>query len=183
MDVFTGQITTAVREAFKEANVCIVNVPANMTKFYQPLDLTVNGYAKRFLKRKFNEWYPGQVKAQLDNGVSLDDIHVGLQLTKLRPVHAGWIVEFYNHMTTSKGKEIINIGWKAAGISDALELGSNKMPSIDPFDDIEQSDDCHLLAVCDVSAEQFEELSGRKIQESDVDTDDSEWEEAENLSL
>ena len=70
MDVFTGQMMTAVLEAFKEANVCIVNVPANMTKFYQPLDLMVNGYAKRFLKRKFNEWYSGQVKAQLDNGVS-----------------------------------------------------------------------------------------------------------------
>ena len=64
------------------------------------------------------------------------------------------------------------------------------MPSIDPFDDIdpmlsdgnEQSDDRHLLAVCDVSAEQFKALSGRKIQESDDDTDDSEWEEAENLS-
>ena len=108
MDVFTGQMTTAVLEAFKEANVCIVNVLANITKFYQPLDLTVNGYAKRFIKRKFNEWYSGQVKAQLDNGVSLDDIHVGLQLTKLKLVHAGWIVEFYKHMTTSKGKEIIN---------------------------------------------------------------------------
>ena len=65
------------------------------------------------------------------------------------------------------------------------------MPSIDPFDDIdpmlshgnEQSDDCHLLAVCDVSAKQFEELWSRKKQESDDDTDDSEWEEAENLSL
>ena len=42
MDVFTGQITTAVLDAFKEANICIVNVPANMAKFYQPLDLMVN---------------------------------------------------------------------------------------------------------------------------------------------
>ena len=83
-----------------------------------------------------------------------------------------------------------NSGWKDAGICDALELGSSKMPSIDPFDDIdqmlsdgnEQSDDRHLLAVCDVSAEQFEALCGRKIQESDDDTDDSEWKEAENLS-
>ena len=57
------------------------------------------------------------------------------------------------------------------------------MPSIDPFDDIdpmlshgnEQSDHCHLLAVCDVSAGQSEELCGRQIQESDDDTDDSEW--------
>ena len=35
MDIFTGQITTAVFKAFKEA--------------YQPLDLTVNGYCKQFL--------------------------------------------------------------------------------------------------------------------------------------
>ena len=61
MDVFTGQMTTAVLDAFKEADICIVNVPANMTKYYQPLDLTVNGYAKRYLKRKFIEWYSGQV--------------------------------------------------------------------------------------------------------------------------
>ena len=34
MDVFTGQMTTAVLDAFKEADICIVNVPANMTKYY-----------------------------------------------------------------------------------------------------------------------------------------------------
>ena len=56
------------------ANICIVNVPANMTKFYQPLDLKVNGYAKRFLKRKFNEWYSGQVKTQLDKGINIEDV-------------------------------------------------------------------------------------------------------------
>ena len=105
--------------------------------FYQPLDLTVNGYAKRFLKRKFSEWYSGQVKAQLDDGISIDDVQDGLQLTKLKPIHAGWLVEFYNHMTNSKGKEIIDNEWKAADISDALELGSSKMPSIDPFHDID----------------------------------------------
>ena len=46
MDIFSVQMTAAVVDAFKEANICIVNVPANMTKFYQPLDLTVNGYCK-----------------------------------------------------------------------------------------------------------------------------------------
>ena len=80
-------------------------------------------------------------------------------------------MEFYNHMTTSKWKKIIDNGWKAAGISDALELGSSKMPSIDPFhdidpivsDDIEQFDDCHLLVICDVTVEKFELLCGSKI--------------------
>ena len=61
------------------------------------------------------------------------------------------------------------------------------MPSIDPFQDIdpmlsndvEQSNDSHLLEICDVKAEEFEALCGSKIQESDDDTD-SEWEEADN---
>ena len=41
--------------AYAEGNILIINVPANMTKHYQPLDLTVNGYAKRFFKSKFTE--------------------------------------------------------------------------------------------------------------------------------
>ena len=57
MDVFTGQMTEEVLNAYEEANILIINVPANMAKYYQPLDLTANGYAKRFLKSKFTEWY------------------------------------------------------------------------------------------------------------------------------
>ena len=92
---------------------------------------------------------------QLDNGVEIDDIQVGLQLTKLKSVHTGWIVEFYNYMSMLKRKEIIDNGWKSTGIFDGLELGSNKMPSINLFQDIdpmlsndfEQSDDSHLLVI------------------------------------
>ena len=89
MDVFTGQMTAEVLNAYEEANILIINVPANMMKYYLPLDLTVNGYAKRFLKSKFTEWYSSQVRAYLDNGVSIDDIEVGLQLSKIKPIHAG----------------------------------------------------------------------------------------------
>ena len=110
MDVFTGQMTAEVLNAYEEANIVIINVPANMTKYYQPFGLTVNGYVKRFLKSKFTEWYSSQVRAYLDNGLSVNDIEVVLQLSKIKPIHAGWLVEFYNHMTTLKGKEIINSG-------------------------------------------------------------------------
>ena len=65
-----------VLNAYQEANILIINVPANMTKFYQPLDLTVNGYTKRFLKRKFTEWYSSQVRAYLYNRVSINNIEV-----------------------------------------------------------------------------------------------------------
>ena len=85
-------------------------------------------------------------------------------------------------MTTDKGKEIIESWWRAAGISDALKLGLEKLPSIDPFSDIapmlnddDQSDAITLLALCDVTAEEFLALSGPA--NDDKNDGDSEWEE------
>ena len=95
---------------------------------------------------------------------------------------------FFSSLMLQRFLLYLDNGWKAAGISDALEIGSSKMPSIDPFhdidpmlsDDIEQPGDCHLLAICDVTVEEFELLCGSRIQDSDDGTDDSEWEEAES---
>lgn len=47
MDVFTGQMTEDVVKKYQDNNIFIVNVPKNMTKYYQPLDLTVNRYCKK----------------------------------------------------------------------------------------------------------------------------------------
>ena len=55
MDVFTGQMTSDVLNLLRGNKILLTNVPASMTKFYQPLDLTVNGYTKRFMARKFND--------------------------------------------------------------------------------------------------------------------------------
>ena len=38
MDVFTGQMTSAFKEVLEENNTLVTNVPANMTRFYQPFD-------------------------------------------------------------------------------------------------------------------------------------------------
>lgn len=108
-------------------------------------------------------------------------------MTTLKPVHTGWIVEFYNHVSTPRGKEIIGSGWKNAGIFDALELGSTKLPSIDPFQDIDpmlsndvkQSDDNHLLAICDVTADELCYVEARFKKVTPHDTD-SKYEDAEN---
>ena len=42
-------------------NLCVVNVPANVTCFHQPWDETLNKYCKKFLKKKFINWYVGQL--------------------------------------------------------------------------------------------------------------------------
>ena len=54
----------------------------------------------------------------------------------LKPLHAGRVVEFYNEMSSAKGKKIIESGWRTVGITDAICLRSK--PPIDPFHDIER---------------------------------------------
>ena len=112
MDVFKGQVTPMVLDLYKDSNIVVVQVPANMTNSLQPLDLTVNGYVKRFMRAKFNSWYSSQLRRQVDEGKPLQDIDVPLRLSILKPFHAEWLVDCYNHMTTTAGRNIILSGWK-----------------------------------------------------------------------
>ena len=107
-----------------------------MTRFYQPLDLTVNGYAKKFMSRKFNSWYTDQISLQLEKGVPIDEIDIKLHQSLMKPLHAEWITNFYNHMTTLELKKVIESSWLSSGVQDAIRSGLNKLSSIDPFDDI-----------------------------------------------
>ena len=51
-DVFRGQTTDHVAQILDSLNIKVVKVPANMTHFFLPLDLTVNGSAKRFMRKR-----------------------------------------------------------------------------------------------------------------------------------
>ena len=81
MDVFTGQMTSKVKEFLQENKILLTNVTANMTRFYRPLDLTVNRSAKRFIAKKFNGWYLDQISEELQSGAPLEDIDVKLQFS------------------------------------------------------------------------------------------------------
>ena len=54
LDVFRGQVTSEVTNLLRN-NIFFVIVPNNMTHLFQPFDLTVNGYCKSFMKKKFAE--------------------------------------------------------------------------------------------------------------------------------
>ena len=56
MDIFTGKMTSAVKDVLEENHILVTNVSANLTRFYQRLDLMVNGSTKRFIAKKFNSW-------------------------------------------------------------------------------------------------------------------------------
>ena len=138
MDAFTGQKTTKVMNLLKDNKILVTKIPENMTRFYQPLDLTVNWYTKKFMSRKFNSWYTNQISVQLEKGVPIDEIDIKLRLSLMKPLHAEWITDFYNHMTTPESKKIIESGWLFLGARDAIRLGLNKLPSIDPFNNSRQ---------------------------------------------
>jgi len=89
------------------------------------------------MERKFNEWYTDQVTLALDQGVELTSIEVPLKLSNVKPLHAKWLLGMYNHMTSDEGKNVCIKGWEVSGIKDAVEKGSSKLPSLDPFEDLD----------------------------------------------
>ena len=46
-------MTEAVKQKLSSHNIELVAVPANMTHFFQPLDLTVNGSAEKYMRKQF----------------------------------------------------------------------------------------------------------------------------------
>ena len=165
MNVFTGQMTAEVSKIFEESNILVTNVPPNMTKFYQPLDLTFNESAKR----------QNQITEQLESGKALEDVDVKLRLSILKPLHAGWVVDFYNYMTSADGKKLIENGWVASGIADAVRLGLKELPTLDPFSDIDPiiDDDStvetNLNAICSLAPD---EIEGYQRRNDDSDSDE-----------
>ena len=84
----------------------------------------------------FSEWYSPQVGRQLANKVELENVEVKLKLSTLKPLQVGWIIELSNEMKLSKGAGIIKSGWLSSGIKGAVDLGLEKLPSIDPFEEL-----------------------------------------------
>ena len=50
------------------------------------------------------EWYANKVTRPFDDGQDMERITIGFKLSKVKPLHAKWVMEAYNHMTSSTGK-------------------------------------------------------------------------------
>ena len=77
---------------------------------------------------------------QADNtqqvGTKLEDTNIEFRLSVIKPLHAKWLVEYYNHISSEAGTEVIANG--LAGIYDTIRSGKSSLQSIDPFNDITQ---------------------------------------------
>ena len=95
-------------------------------------------------------------------------------------MHAKWLLEFYNHITSETGAEVILNGWKAAGIYDALKMGAVSLPSLDPFQDISPlpgNDDDDTRGISDIVNVPVEVKEGfvNPIIDDDDDEDNDEF--------
>ena len=144
-DVFRGQTTDEVSSLLTVNKIMYEFVPNNMTADFQVLDLTVNGWLKDLMKAKFNDWFAQQLRVQLENGTALENIDIKFLLSTMKPLHAGWLISCYDKLSSSEGKKIILSGWRAAGITEAIDMGVEGFnPVIDPFHDVDPFNGNHV---------------------------------------
>ena len=68
------------------------------------------------MKKKFTLWYADQVQRAMDAGKLMEEIDIDLKLSVLKPLHASWLIELFDHMTSPAGKAASLKGWEVPGI-------------------------------------------------------------------
>ena len=130
-DVFRGQKTDKVTGIIEDNDCVSLFVPSNLTDKFQMLDLNVNGHAKSFLNRKFEEWYANQIAKQLNSGLDIYEVDISTKLSVMKPTHARWLIGLYDYLRNKR--EMILKGFEMAGLTEALEI---ELPSENPYDDV-----------------------------------------------
>ena len=104
----------------------------------------------------------------------MDNIEVKLKLSVLKPLHAGWLIDAYDHLTSEAGWKIIANGWQSAGITSAISKGVQGL--FDPFDTIDP-----LVNHADESDNHLPNMNSEEIDffinlREEEDSSDDEWE-------
>lgn len=72
------------------------------------------------------------MKRKIEEDTPTEQIEVAFNLTRLKPIHANWIVEMQNCLTGEEGRVIILNGWKKAGVTGVVQK-TDILPPKDPF--------------------------------------------------
>ena len=126
----------------RENKIVYEYVPNNMTADFQVFDLTVSKWVKGIMMDKFNKWFTETWRKELDAGKSLDEISMKIKLVTMKPLHAKWVINVFNQLSSFEGKNVILLEWKASGIFDALGRGLAGFSGsfVDPYYEIDPFD-------------------------------------------
>ena len=117
-DSFKAQTTDQVLKLLEDNHIYSIMVLPNCTDRLQPMDISVNKAAKHFLREQFQTWYSNEVLNQFTKKLMTPvDLNI---LSVMKPLGAQWMIKLHDYLV---GKpEIIQNGFKGAGISDCLEV-------------------------------------------------------------
>ena len=73
------------------------------------------------MKRKFTLSRADQVKSELDKSKKIKEIDISTKLSILKPLHARWLIDIYNYMTSPDSQAVSLKGWKVAGITEVCK--------------------------------------------------------------
>ena len=170
----------------------VINLDQTLSKFVPGCNKTLakkgcksvpiaGSTVKRMITATFSitltgEFLPVQLIYALDEGKDIKDVEISLKLSIVKPLHAKWLIEMYNYMTSSEGRDVYLKGWKVASILDAAEKGLEELPNLDPFHDIDPLTTSDLLE--EVDGNESETERSMYISPSvDKDDEDSEYED------
>ena len=78
-------------------------VPHNLTKKFQPREISVNKTAKAFIQNQYNDWFSNKVSVQLKKGTDPADIKITSKLSNLKLyTHLGSLICINICRTTKK---------------------------------------------------------------------------------
>ena len=161
----------------------LFRVPTNRIQIFQPLYLTVNGSGKSYLKRRFIE-FGARNSDELDFDMELEDIEIKLHLSVFRgscpevfckkrcsytlrccKIHRNHLCQslFLNKVagprSSQKSQEVIEHGWKSAGVNEVISVVIKDLPSLDPLASVDPLDeamtDFTVMAAADTNVESF----------------------------
>ena len=85
------------------------------------MDQSFNKATKDFLRSQFKDWYTHEVGSNLeeDNSSMVD-----FKFSRIKPLHAQWLVALYHHIKSKLNPDIVKNGCKKAEILDCLSLNN-----------------------------------------------------------
>lgn len=180
LDVFPGKCPKKSHRCWRRNTFSSCWLPNNMTHSLQSLDLLVNGRVKPWLcvNDLHTDWFAEEIRAVQKSGVELESIEIKklkMTLTVMEPLHARWLFELFNIMTTDQWKKAIISGWEVPGISEAIKIGLSQLPSLDLFSDISIGEE-NIDFVVNQSFPGKEDPNVNAC-ELDDDIEESEWED------
>ena len=119
MDTLKGQANAEIKALRLKNAWKLFIVPHNLTNKFQPLDISINQKAKKFISHKFNTWYTDRVSEQFQKGVAPVDVKVSKKMSNLKLLHARCVVDMYTYLKQQK-ESILN-GFDKAGITEAVK--------------------------------------------------------------